>query len=194
MKWIGFVAVNIALFAAIGYFVHRVTLVSERRVPLLATERTTDPMKPVRVRRTSPPQVKREAAASCAAVAWPNPNLNCIGGSAEASRSEAPGGELAHSPGPGRSASATATTLDDPMHTGSISKVEQARRKLARKPTSRTREARMEPVTTGRAPRRVRMAAQPRRSIAYYEAYARKTASLPWWSAAPAWGDERGGN
>jgi len=87
----------------------------------------------------------------------------------------------------------------EPTQTGSVSSGTNARKAPARKPAFHAREARTVPVNrarryAGRAPRRVRLAAQPRRSVGHYEAYPRRTAYLPWWSAVPAWGGERGGN
>src|SRR4051794_32771362 len=99
MKWIGIVAANIALFAAIGYSVYWVALVNDRVVPSWATSQTEGATKPTPGRSSSPTYEQRRAAAACAAETSPNLSAHCIVGVSEPLRHEnAPAADIAQSP------------------------------------------------------------------------------------------------
>jgi hypothetical protein len=201
MKWIGIWTANIVLFAAVGYFVYWMAFVNQRRVPDSAMERTVGAPKPGPSRSSSAPYEQRRAAASCVQASWPNPVQNCSVGSdaTAAHNTEAPQAELA-SAAVGQPA--PASTSLDPSHTSSVSRISSRpvryRTSVGRSLT-RTREVRRAPRlapqrNAARPTRKIRLAAQPRRYVAYYEIYPRRTAYAPWWSPVQAWGDERGRN
>jgi hypothetical protein len=198
MKWIGIVAVQLMVFAAIGYAVYSVANVNQPVVPSWATNQTESGAKPAPPARSRSPTQRAVAGdIPCDAQTWPNVAPSCVTGPGEPVRREiAPIASTAQSLPLAPPARAPNSELLDPSHTGSLPNIVSQsgpdRLPNARKASSRGREARKTDRSRARhyaakPIRKVRWAARPRRSVVYVEVFPRRTAYLTWWSPVRFW-------
>src|SRR5688572_5596721 len=86
MKWIGIVAVQLVVFAPIGYAVYSVAHVNQPVVPSWATNQTETAAKPAPPARSRSPTSPQRAIAGdipCDAQIWPNVAPSCVTGPGE---------------------------------------------------------------------------------------------------------------
>jgi hypothetical protein len=199
MKWIGIVAAQLTVFAAIGYGVYSMANVNQSVVPSWATSRTESAAKPPpQARSRSPTSVQRAAAGdiACEAPTWPNIGPGCVKGPGGTAPREIATAGTAQLPQLAKLARAPDSEPGDPSHTGSLPNIvsqsgadrlpnlrqaSSPAREARGMVRSRTRHSAVQPI------RKVRWAARPRRSVVYVELYPRRMAYMPWWGPVRFW-------